>query len=83
MLHGDINPSNIFIDKTSKLKLKLTDFCLFSKFEIPDTLKLPYKAPELYFDHKCYTNKIDLWAVGCLLFHLLNLLYPKFNKLAW
>jgi cyclin-dependent kinase 7 len=31
-----------------------------------------YKAPELYFGQKVYSEKIDIWACGLLFFELLT-----------
>jgi serine/threonine protein kinase len=31
-----------------------------------------YRAPELLTEHPVYTNKVDIWAVGCILYELVT-----------
>jgi serine/threonine protein kinase len=31
-----------------------------------------YRAPELLKEHPVYTNKVDIWAIGCILFELVT-----------
>jgi casein kinase II subunit alpha len=31
-----------------------------------------YKSPELLLDYMTYDHSLDLWSLGCFLFHFLN-----------
>ena len=31
-----------------------------------------YRAPECFFGEKLYSNKVDVWAAGCIYFELLT-----------
>ena len=32
-----------------------------------------YRAPELLQEHATFTNKVDIWALGCVIYELINL----------
>ncbi len=72
MLHRDVTPGNVLIDRQGNAKL--IDLGIARSAEAllrtqTGTLlgTLPYLAPEL-FDEASYSPATDLWALGCLLF---------------
>lgn len=74
--HRDIKPDNILLasDSTDAL-LKISDFGLSKHFQF-NAMKTVcgtqlYLAPEVLFGG-VYTNKVDIWSMGCLLFAMLS-----------
>lgn len=77
--HRDIKPENILID--DKGNAKLADFG-WSRFILPQAKRttycgtLDYLAPEMLDkDHK-HDTKVDLWAIGVLIFELTTGMSP-------
>lgn len=74
--HRDIKPDNILLaDNSPNALLKISDFGL-SKLISVETMKTVcgtqlYVAPEVLFGG-AYTNKVDVWSMGCLLFAMLS-----------
>lgn len=70
IIHGDIKPSNIVIDR-SKKSLRLIDFgssviyeqC--KKYDIRGTLN--YLSPDELLDQKDIQFATDMWSFGCIL----------------
>lgn len=84
-----MKPENIFVKKAETYIFKIGDFGLSKKIEYEEkTLKIKrcnslvgtvnYMAPEM--TSKNYTDKIDVWSFGCILFELIkkSLLFPCF-----
>jgi len=71
ILHRDVNPANLMIDKNGILKL--IDFGLGRFFSLPIPQYTPgvetlsYRAPELLFRAAPYTTAIDIWSIGCVI----------------
>jgi len=68
--HRDIKPSNILL--TSEGQVKLADFGL-SRIADPalksysgNVVTVIYRAPEILKGESEYTEKIDIWALGCI-----------------
>ncbi|KAK4473732.1 hypothetical protein MN116_003074 [Schistosoma mekongi] len=88
IMHRDLKPANLLI--SSKGILKIADFGLARVFE-NNTERLYshqvatrwYRAPELLYGAKKYTNSVDLWAIGCIFGELLNSspLFPGENDI--
>ncbi|KDQ58137.1 hypothetical protein JAAARDRAFT_34955 [Jaapia argillacea MUCL 33604] len=70
ILHRDLKPQNLLIDKRNNLKL--ADFGLARAFGIPmrtythEVVTLWYRAPEVLLGSRYYSTAIDMWSVGCI-----------------
>lgn len=72
-IHRDLNPSNILID--SKCQLRIAEFGstrIASNNMTNDVSSLHYRAPELLLGENEYTNKVDSWSIGCIIFEIKN-----------
>ncbi|KAJ7319362.1 Pkinase-domain-containing protein [Mycena albidolilacea] len=71
ILHRDLKPQNLLIDKHKNLKL--ADFGLARAFGLPmrtythEVVTLWYRAPEVLLGSRHYATGIDMWSVGCIL----------------
>ena len=77
LIHGDLKPENIFIDKYNKIKIG--DFGISLKLENTRYAKsqvgtFNYMAPEILKGEN-YNNKVDIWALGCVIYELCTLNY--------
>lgn len=81
IVHRDLKPENVLV--TEDEVVKICDFGS-SKILDPDGMNTPYivsryyRAPELILGVSKYTEKIDIWATGCIIAELLTLkpLFP-------
>ena len=70
ILHRDLKPQNLLINKSGELKL--ADFGLARAFGIPvrcysaEVVTLWYRPPDVLFGAKLYTTSIDMWSAGCI-----------------
>ncbi|KAF9782467.1 Pkinase-domain-containing protein [Thelephora terrestris] len=82
ILHRDLKPQNLLIDKTDNLKL--ADFGLARAFGIPmrtythEVVTLWYRAPEVLLGSRHYGTAIDMWSVGCIFAEMVNRGNPLF-----
>lgn len=76
VIHRDLKPSNVMV--SAQGKVKLTDFGIAKALD--DTAltatgrtvgTAPYMAPEQITDTSLVSHKTDLYALGCMLYHLL------------
>jgi len=82
VLHRDLKPQNILIDK--KGSIRLADFGLARAFNVPirtythEVVTLWYRAPEILMNQRQYSVPVDIWAMGCIFAELINLapLFP-------
>ena len=76
IIHRDVKPSNLLIASPDG-PVYLTDFGIAWQQDDPDSElaheKITdvgttcYRPPELLFGHSGYTEKLDLWAAGCVM----------------
>ena len=78
IMHRDLKPENLLCEQTEdgNIVIKLTDFGFATHFsqDRVESLSLGsplYMAPELCLEQE-YDNKVDVWAVGVILFVLLT-----------
>eukprot|EP00906_Rhabdomonas_costata_P007941 RCo011350 len=70
VLHRDLKPQNLLINKA--LELKLADFGLGRAFGIPvrkythEVVTLWYRAPDVLLGSTNYSTPVDMWSVGCI-----------------
>ncbi|CAF3312720.1 unnamed protein product [Rotaria socialis] len=75
ILHRDLKPNNLLIDKHGVLKI--ADFGLAKFFGSPSRLMSHevvtrwYRSPELLFGAKKYGTAVDMWAAGLIMAELL------------
>ena len=77
MIHRDLKPGNIFI--SDNYKIKIGDFGISKILNETNYAQtcigtLLYMAPEMINGDK-YTNKVDIWALGCIIYELCTLDY--------
>ncbi|MES1910860.1 MAG: hypothetical protein MHM6MM_003386 [Cercozoa sp. M6MM] len=70
LLHRDLKPQNLLIDRRGTLKL--ADFGLARQCVIPcptythEVVTLWYRAPEILLGGTRYAAPMDVWSVGCI-----------------
>ncbi len=70
VLHRDLKPQNLLINKNGELKL--ADFGLARAFGIPvkcysaEVVTLWYRPPDVLLGAKIYNTSIDMWSAGCI-----------------
>jgi len=71
VLHRDLKPQNLLIDR--KGKIKLADFGLARAFAPPintlthEIVTLWYRAPEVLLGCTRYSCGVDIWSIGCII----------------
>jgi non-specific serine/threonine protein kinase len=71
VLHRDLKPQNLLINKRGELKLG--DFGLARAFGIPvntfsnEVVTLWYRAPDVLLGSRTYSTTIDIWSAGCIM----------------
>lgn len=70
VLHRDLKPQNLLIDKDGNLKL--ADFGLARAFGVPlrtythEVVTLWYRSPEILLGGRQYSTGVDMWSAGCI-----------------
>jgi serine/threonine protein kinase len=78
IIHRDLKTSNIFFNDNWDVKigdLGLAKFFAKSKFTNSLIGSPSYMSPEMY-DSDGYTEKVDMWSLGCILYNMLTLEHP-------
>jgi cyclin-dependent kinase len=76
VLHRDLKPQNLLINKEGNLKL--ADFGLARAFGVPlraythEVVTLWYRLPEILLGGKQYLTGVDMWLVGCIFAEMCN-----------
>ncbi|EAR91242.1 cyclin-dependent kinase-like Serine/Threonine kinase family protein (macronuclear) [Tetrahymena thermophila SB210] len=76
IIHRDIKPQNILIDKAGNVKI--ADFGLAKTFQVPsktlthEVETLWYRPPEILLGVKTYSLAIDMWSIGCVFYELME-----------
>ena len=75
IVHRDLNPENILINDQGIVKI--CDFgsakILNAKTNTPYIVSRYYRAPELILACSDYSEKIDVWAIGCIFAEFMTL----------
>ena len=77
VIHRDLKPDNIFISNDYKIKIgdfgisKILDGTSYAQTKAGTYI---YMAPEVVRGIK-YTNKIDIWSLGCIIYEMCTLKY--------
>ena len=70
VLHRDLKPQNLLINREGELKL--ADFGLARAFGIPvraythEVVTLWYRAPDVLMGNRRYSTPVDVWSIGCI-----------------
>jgi NIMA (never in mitosis gene a)-related kinase len=80
IMHRDIKPQNIFVSG-SRDRVLIGDFGICRVLETKKALAQtmigsPYYMSPEQFQHRPYSLKSDIWALGCLLFEIASLTVP-------
>lgn len=76
VLHRDLKPQNLLINKRGELKL--ADFGLARAFGIPvntfsnEVVTLWYRAPDVLLGSRTYSTSIDVWSAGCIMAEMIT-----------
>ena len=76
VLHRDLKPQNLLINKRGELKL--ADFGLARAFGIPvntfsnEVVTLWYRAPDVLMGSRTYSTSIDVWSCGCIMAEMIS-----------
>ena len=84
LIHADIKPENIMISDTYEQKFKIIDMgsCIINDNNKKTNFYVVsryYRAPELVY-HNQFNEKIDIWALGCVIYEMFTytpLFYAK------
>ena len=78
IIHRDLKPENIFIDENNKIKIgdfgisKIISNNKTSQKTQKEAGTIKYMAPEIS-NKKIYSNKSDIYALGCIMYELFTL----------
>lgn len=70
IIHCDLKPENILLKHPRRSAIKLIDFgssCFFNKKTYSYIQSRFYRSPEILLGTMEYSQKIDMWSLGCVL----------------
>lgn len=70
VIHCDLKPENILLKHPRRSAIKLIDFgssCYFNKKTYSYIQSRFYRSPEILLGTMNYSQKIDMWSLGCVL----------------
>lgn len=74
-MHRDLKPGNIVVSiRNGSLVVDIIDYGMLtfrSKSRDPGVTTSPFRAPEIFL-RSPYTNKVDVWSLGIIVFELLT-----------
>lgn len=71
LVHRDLKPSTILLDPNCRLKVAGFGSVRETAYRMTNNItSLHYTAPEILLGDTKYTNKVDSWAVGCILLEI-------------
>ena len=78
IVHRDIKPANILITKEGEIKICDFGICKFLNYnKVTNTfIGTPYYMSPEQMNQQYYDYKVDVWGIGCVLYHLLYNKYP-------
>ncbi|CAD7697904.1 unnamed protein product [Ostreobium quekettii] len=73
IVHRDLTPRNVLLKYSAhRMQLKLADYGLSRSVALPCRVLTPqvvtlwYRAPEVLLGSTTYSEKVDIWSVGCI-----------------
>lgn len=84
IIHRDLKPDNVlYVSRLMDSTIKVIDFGLANFLErlrgserMQRAGTLPFMAPEIITENVSYTEKVDVWSIGCILYMLLTGRHP-------
>ena len=73
VIHRDIKPRNILVDRTGTLKLSSLTFASTTRPTSTlthEVVTIWYRCPEILLGAKHYSTAIDIWSIGCIIAEL-------------
>lgn len=79
IVHRDLKPANFlcFMEKNGRFKIKICDFGLSKHKTVqgnqsPRVITAWYRPPEVVLGNKHYTDKVDVWSLGCIFYEMIS-----------
>jgi serine/threonine protein kinase len=75
IIHGDLNPDNIFIDQNHQIKLGGIGLATsYSYYKKTSTILTDYNyVPPEVAQKQCYYKNSDVWSAACIIYEMMTL----------